>query len=65
MSAGRDRGIVRHDHHGGSIRMQAIEQLHDLLAGGLIELAGRLVGEQQARAVRERTRDSVPVLRAA
>src|SRR5690348_9139946 len=37
--------------------MHAIEQRGNLLARRAIELAGRLVGEQQARTIGERARD--------
>ena len=38
-------------------RVHAVEQLRDVLAGGLVQLAGGLVGQQQARLVGERARD--------
>ena len=59
MTAGArgDRGVVRDDDDRGAVRVHALEQADDLPAGGLVELAGRLVREQQRRAVGERARD--------
>ncbi len=44
-------------HHGGAGAVDAVEQLHDPDAGGGVEVSGRLVAQQDARAVDERTRD--------
>jgi hypothetical protein len=38
------------------------QQPHDLLAGLLIQLAGRLIGQQQARPDRQRAGDGHPLL---
>ena len=51
------RGIVRDDDERRAVGVDAIEQRGDLLAGCAIELAGRLVGQQQARSVGQRARD--------
>ena len=51
------RGIVRDDDERGAVGVDAIEERRDLFAGRFVELAGRLVGEQQPRAVGERARD--------
>ena len=45
------------DHHGGAVRLDAIEQLGDVLAVGAIEFAGRFVGQQQTRMVGQRAGD--------
>ena len=45
---------MSHDDDGCPVGLDAVEQRRDLLAGRVIELAGRLVGEQQARAVGQR-----------
>ena len=37
--------------------MDAVEEVGDVLAGGLVELARRLVGDEQHRIVRQRPRD--------
>jgi hypothetical protein len=49
--------VVRDDHERRAVGVDAIEQRGDLLAGRLIQLARRLVGQQEARAVGERARD--------
>src|SRR2546426_3273002 len=55
--AGRENRVVRDDDERRAVPVHPIEQLHDLLARRLVQLAGRLVGEQQQRVVRERPRD--------
>jgi hypothetical protein len=50
-------GIVGDDNDGGPVGVKAVEQLHDLFTRGLIQLAGWLVGQEQARTVRERAGD--------
>ena len=57
----RQRRIVGDDDDRGAVGVDAIEQIGDLLAGVLVELAGRLVGEQQRRPVRQRARDRHPL----
>ena len=52
-----ERGVVRDDDECRAALVDAVEERRDLRAGGLIELAGRLVGEQQARTVGQRARD--------
>jgi hypothetical protein len=44
---------------------QGVQQPHDLLGGLRVQLAGRLVGEQQLRAGRQRPGDRHPLLLAA
>ena len=50
-------GIVRDDHDRRAVGVHAIEEIGDLLARVLVELAGRLVRQQQRRPVRQRARD--------
>ena len=47
--AARDAGVVGDDDEGQALGVHALEQLEDLAAGGGVEVAGRLVGEQQPR----------------
>ena len=42
---------------GGAAGVDAIEQRRDVLAGLVVQLAGRLVGDEQRRPVRQRARD--------
>ena len=58
-------GVVRHEHDGDALAVQLLEQAQDLVRGAAVEGAGRLVGEQQARAVHERPRDRDALLLAA
>ena len=46
------------DHDDGHVLLlvDLVEERHDLVAGLLVEVAGRLVGEQERRIVAERTR---------
>ena len=46
-------------------RLSETQRLHDLVRGARIEIAGRLVGEQQARRVDERAGDGDTLLLAA
>ena len=55
--ARRDHRVVRDDDDGGAVGVDAIEEIGDLLAGRFVELAGRLVREQQRRPVGERAGD--------
>ena len=49
---------VGHDHQGEpALVAQAMEQLDDLVLALAVEVAGRLVGQEQARVVGERPRD--------
>src|SRR5207342_3133823 len=54
--------IVRDQHHGVVFLLQALEQSQDLLAGAAVERASRLVGEQDRRAVDQRSRDGDTLL---
>ena len=56
----RPRGnvvLMGDEDHGDAACVQLLEQRDDLVGGAAVERAGRLVGEQQARAVDERARD--------
>ena len=55
-ASGKQR-IVGHDDDGRAVGVDAIEEIGDLLARRLVELAGRLVREQERRPVRERARN--------
>ena len=57
MRVGGDVGFVRDEHDGVARFVQALEERHDLDAGLRVEVAGRLVGEQDRRVVDERARD--------
>ena len=62
LCAGGDERIVRHDDDRSALLVQLTEQVeHDLLIP-LIEIAGRLVGENQLRAVDERAGDAHALL---
>ena len=62
----RQLRIVRHEHQRRLARAVDVEQqLDDLVAGGAVEIAGRLVGEQDRRIVRQRARDRDALLLAA
>src|SRR2546422_2369841 len=52
-----DIGFVRDHHDGLTLRVQVGEDLHDLLTRGRVEVAGRLVGEQDAGVVHQCSRD--------
>ena len=51
--------------HGGAGPVDPVEQPHDALAGGGVEVAGRLVGQQDQRPVDEGPGDRHPLLLAA
>ena len=57
--------VVRGDDHGRPREVDAVQQLHDPDRGLGIEVAGRLVGQQQRRVVDERARDRHALLLAA
>jgi hypothetical protein len=61
----RDLGVVRDEDKGGAAAVQVLEQRQDALAGGRVEAARGLVGEDQARPVGQRSRDSDLLLLAA
>ena len=56
-----ERRVVRDDDQRRAVGVHAVEQRGDLLAGRLIQLAGRLVGQQQARPVRQGAGDRHPL----
>ena len=53
----RDVGLVRDHDHGVAGARELVEQRHDLLRRGRVEVAGGLVGEQDRRTVDQRARD--------
>ena len=64
----RARGELRivGDHHdGGALRVDLLEQLHHAARHQRVEVAGRLVGQQQARLAGQRARDRHALLLAA
>src|SRR5688572_3188211 len=54
----------RHD-HGGAGRVYVAQELKDTACGALIQVSGRLVGDQHERIVDESARDRDPLLLAA
>src|SRR5262252_6552883 len=61
-----ERVIVRHQHQRGAALLVASEQeLDDLAAGRLVEIAGRLVGDEDGRVGRQRAGERHPLLLAA
>ena len=66
VAALRQRGIMRHQHQRGAALLVAGEQqLDDLAAGRLVEIAGRLVGDEDRRMRRQRARERDALLLAA
>jgi hypothetical protein len=61
VGGGRDPGVVGDDEQRLPGRTEAVEQPEDLQSGGAIEVAGRLVGEDDERLVAERARDRDPL----
>src|SRR3954449_12290548 len=54
----REAVVVRDHHHGRAVFLvQLFENAHDLVAHGGVEIAGRLVGEHDARRSDDRPRD--------
>ena len=53
--------VVRHHDERGAVGIEASEEVEDLLAGGRVELAGGLVGEEDRRPVGERAGDRHPL----
>src|SRR5258705_1771353 len=61
-----DVGLVRHEDDGdAALDVEALEDAHHLDARLRVEIAGRLVGEQQRRVVHQRPRDGDTLLLAA
>src|SRR6266536_4608200 len=60
-----DALVVGGHDHGGAGPVDALEQLHDVLGGGRVQVPGGLVAEHQQGAVDERARDRDPLLLAA
>ena len=55
VAALRQRVVVRHQNErGAALDVAGEQQIDHLLAGGLVEIAGRLVGDQDGRIGRER-----------
>src|SRR3954469_8135365 len=62
----RETIVVRDHHHGRSVLLvQLLENAHDLVAHGGVEIAGRLVGEHDARLSDDGARDGDALLLAA
>ena len=57
--------VVRDHHDRRALVVQPVEQVEDGRAGGLVEVAGGLVGEQDPRRVHERPGDGDPLALAA
>src|SRR5437879_1849793 len=57
----RDVGFMGDQYDGLAGVVQLLEQPHDLLAGGGVEVAGRLVRQQDRGVVHERPRDRHPL----
>ena len=53
--------VVGHDHERRAVGVEPAEELEDLVAGGGVELAGGLVGEEHGRPVGERPGDGDPL----
>ena len=60
-----DVGLVRDQHDGAAFFVQAREDPQDVLGGVRVEVAGRLVGEDQRGVGHDRPRDRDPLLLAA
>jgi len=59
-------GLVRdHQHGDAALLVQVAQQVHDLTAALRVEVAGRLVGQQDGGPGRDRTRDGRALLLAA
>ena len=59
----RDRGIMGHDHHGGAfLTAHVLQNLQDLLAGVVVQRAGRLVAQQDLRILRHSSGDGHTLL---
>src|SRR6187401_3543341 len=54
--------VVRRDQHRHADRVEALEEVHDLEREVRVEVAGRLVGDQDRRLGDHRTRDADPLL---
>ena len=66
VAAMRQRDVVGHQYQRhAALGMFGEQQIHDLLAGGLIEVAGRLVGHQDGWIGRERAGERNALLLAA
>ncbi len=57
MGVNGDVGFMRDNHDGVTRLVELLEQRHDFGAGLGVEIAGRLVGQQDGRVVDERARD--------
>jgi hypothetical protein len=53
---------MRDNHDRATGIIERVEQLHDLDAGGRVEVAGRFVGEQERGIVDQRPGDRYPLL---
>jgi hypothetical protein len=52
---------VGHDDDGGPIGVDPVDEIADLLSGCFVELTGRLVREQQPRAIGQRSSNGHPL----
>ena len=55
-------GIVRHQNDGVAVSMQLFEDVHHLLATGLVQRAGGLVGQNHIAAIHQRAGNRHPLL---
>ena len=63
---GRDRLVVRHEDDALAVLMREVaQQRDDLIPGLAVEVASRLVGQDDARVIGERPGDGNPLLLAA
>ncbi len=54
--------VVSGDQHGHAVVMELDEEIEDFVGQGGVEIAGRLIGEQQQRFCRQRAADRNPLL---
>jgi hypothetical protein len=59
----RDIVLVRHQDDGVALLVQTLEQAHDFVARGRVQVSGRLVSQQNRRVVHQRAshRDALPL----
>ena len=62
MGEGRHLGVVRHQDHGDPLGVELLEHPQDFHAGVRVEIAGRLVGQDQRGMIDQRAADGHPLL---
>ena len=65
VSVQGDIVLVGHQHNGITLRVEALEQSHDFVAGSRVQVSGGLISQQDGRVIHQSTGNRYALPRAA